>query len=109
MSDELIPLRLAPPPGVITTDSPQASEGRWVDMDKARFHQGHPEKIGGWEVQTDTAMAGSPRTLMAWRDNSAIPYIMAGTHRKLYVVPPTGGFTTNDVTPTRASGTLGAN
>lgn len=55
-------------------------------MDKMRFVAGKPERIGGWEQQVDTAMARSPRTLHAWRDNQSIEYIAAGTYKKLYVL-----------------------
>lgn len=108
MSDELIPLRIKVPPGIQTSNSPQASEGRWIDADKVRFHHGLPEKIGGWEAQNDTATVGPPRTMMCWRDNSKIPYIAAGTYAKLYIFDPDSGFDTNDITPLRESGTLGA-
>lgn len=108
MSDELIPIRIEVQPGIVTSDSALASQGRWVDMDKVRFHIGRPEKIGGWESQNAVAMSGSPRTLLAWNANDGTAYIAGGTYRKLYILPTTD-FSTNDITPLRDSGTLGAN
>lgn len=106
MSDDQLPVPIAPPPGVIKSESPRTAEGRWIDMDKVRFRDGKPEKVGGWTAATDTAMAGSVRTLHAWRDNDAIEYIAAGTYKKLYVVDR--DFDPNDITPLRTSGTLGS-
>src|SRR5688572_16518946 len=105
MSDEAIPVQINPPAGVIKTETPRAAEGRWIDTDRVRFVNGKVQKLGGWLVQTPVAMAGSPRTLHAWRDNDFIEYLAAGTHKKLYVLDR--DFTLNNVTPIRQSGTLG--
>jgi hypothetical protein len=104
VSDELIPVSITPPPGVVLNDSLRAAEGRWIDTEKARFVNGKPEKIGGWTKQTATAMLGSPRTLHAWRDNASLEYIAAGTYKKLYVLTRT--FSLNNITPLQASGNL---
>lgn len=107
MSEEILPVSITPPAGVVKTESPRAIEGRWSDTEKTRFVDGKPEKIGGWTRKTSVAMSGSPRTLHAWRDNSAIEYIAGGTYKKLYVLDRS--FTLNDITPLRETGTLGNN
>ncbi len=107
MSDELVPLRLEIPAGIVTSDSIHASEGHWVAMDKVRFHQGKPEKIGGWVAQNSVALSGSPRSMLAWRANDFTAYLAAGTHRNLYLLPQET-FSVYDITPLRESGTLGS-
>ena len=107
MSDEVLPVEITPPPGVVKTESLRSIAGRWSDTEKVRFVNGKPQKIGGFVKQTATPLSGSPRTLHAWRDNASQEYIGAGTYKKLYIVPRT--FSVSNVTPLRASGTLGNN
>lgn len=101
---DIIPLPITPPPGVIKTETPHTSEGRWTDTEKIRFRGGKPEKIGGWTKKTPTPMAGTPRTLLAWRDNNATEYMGAGTYKKLYVIDR--GFALHNITPTSSTGSL---
>jgi hypothetical protein len=72
-----------------------------------RSKAGRAQKIGGWVQQDFAATSGTPRASHAWRDNAANQYFAAGTFRKLYVYDPT--WAQNDVTPFRATGTLGNN
>jgi hypothetical protein len=53
------------------------------------------------------ATDGTPRTLHAWRDRAFNAYMGVGTYKKLYVYDQ--GLAQNDITPYRATGTLGAN
>lgn len=99
------PLPIAPPPGVVATESQLASVGRWiVPMDKIRFKNRKPQKIGGWVKSVTTPTSGTPRAIHAWRDNNFNNYMAAGTYRKLYVYD--SGWTQNDITPYSSTGTL---
>src|SRR5271165_2122368 len=102
-----IPFPITPPPGVVLTEAGKVVAGRYSAADRMRSKHGRPQKIGGWVQQDSQATSGTPRASHAWRDNSANQYLAAGTYRKLYVYDPT--WTQTDVTPYRATGTLGVN
>lgn len=105
---EATPLPITPPPGVVVTESLLASVGRWIaPMDKIRFKNGKPQKIGGWVRAVTTPTSGTPRAIHAWRDNNFFNYLAAGTYRKLYVYD--SGWVQNDITPFQSTGTLGNN
>jgi hypothetical protein len=104
---EIEELPIAPPPGVVKTDSLRVIEGRWSDTINMRFVKRLPQKVGGWIKAFVTATMGTPRTLHAWRDRSFNAFIAAGTYIKLYVYDQNGN--QNDITPFRSTGTLGAN
>jgi hypothetical protein len=104
----LTPLPIAPPPGVVMTESDRVIEGRWKSgTNGIRFVAGRPQKLGGNIVAVNTPTSGVPRTLHAWRDNSQNNYLAAGTYRKLYVYDTS--WLQNDITPIRASGTFANN
>lgn len=104
----LIPLPINPPPGVVATESQRVAEGRWIlPMDKVRFVRGRPQKIGGNARVTSTAMSGTPRATLCWQDFLQNGYVACGTYRKLYAFD--SSFSLNDITPFRATGTLGTN
>ena len=63
--------KLAFRPGIKKSTTDYAAEGAWIDMDKARFVDGFPQKIGGWEKLLDTQMTGTCRGLMPWRDDES--------------------------------------
>jgi hypothetical protein len=98
------PIQLTPPAGVIKSESPRASQGRWIDAQAMRFRNGKPEKIGGWTLASTAPMSGTPRALHAWRDNSSVEYMGGGTYRRLYVLDRT--FAPNNITPIEFTGTL---
>jgi len=98
---------ISAPPGVIKTDSQRVIEGRWSDTINMRFVKKLPQKIGGWIKAFVTATLGTPRTLHAWRDRAFNAYVAVGTYIKLYVYDPL--LAQNDITPYRATGTLGNN
>jgi hypothetical protein len=100
-------ITISPPPGVVKVDSLREIEGRWSDTINARFLKRLPQKIGGWVKGYTTPTNGVPRSLHAWRDHSFNPFMAVGTYIKLYVYDQGGA--QNDITPIRASGTLGAN
>jgi hypothetical protein len=103
----LTPLPIAPPPGVVLTESGRASEGRWIASNNVRFVKGRPQKLGGNVRSVVTPTSGTPRTSHAWRDNVQNNYLAAGTYRKLYAYD--SSWIQNDITPYRALGSLGAN
>ena len=102
-----IPLPIAPPPGVVITETGKVAAGRWTACDAIHFVRGQPQKIGGWVRQTTTPTSGQPRAAHAWRDNSANQFIAVGTYRKLYAYDTS--LAQNDITPFRLTGTLGNN
>lgn len=92
----------------MVTETQRVVEGRWVlPFDKIRFVHGRPQKDGGNFRVTSTAMSGTPRALLAWRDFLQNPYVASGTYRKLYAFD--SSYTLTDVTPYRSSGTFGSN
>ena len=102
----LTPIPIAPPPGIVVTESDRVVEGRWIlPFDKVRFVKGRPQKIGGNIRITNSPMSGTPRAIHAWRDFLQNQYVAAGTYRKLYAFD--SSYTLNDITPIAASGTLG--
>jgi hypothetical protein len=101
-----IPIPIAPPPGIVKTETGKVAAGRWTDGDAIHFVRGMPQKVGGWVRQTTTPTSGQPRASHAWRDNSANQFIAVGTYRKLYVYDTS--LAQNDVTPfRRTSGGIG--
>ena len=102
-----IPVPIAPPPGVVKTETGKVAAGRWIDGDKIHFVRGLPQKLGGWTKQTTAATLGQPRASHAWRDNASNQFLAVGTYRKLYAYD--SSFGQNDITPFRATGTLGNN
>ena len=101
-----IPLPIAPPPGVVITETGKVAAGRWTACDAIHFVRGQPQKIGGWVRQTTTPTSGQPRAAHAWRDNSANQFIAVGTYRKLYAYDTS--LAQNDITPfRRTSGGIG--
>jgi hypothetical protein len=95
-------------PGLHTIKTDREEKGRWKDGDKVRFRHGLPQKLGGWRkiggVGADQFL-GVCRSLMDWLSLSVEKYISLGTHLKLYAWK---GGTYYNITPLRASGTLGA-
>lgn len=107
MAEKLIPLPIAPPPGVVLTETDRVAEGRWIASRNIRFVKGRPQKTGGNVRAVVTPTSGVPRSVHAWRDSQQNNYLAAGTYRKLYVYDQS--FLQNDITPFRATGTLGNN
>jgi hypothetical protein len=99
-------LKINPPAGATTQETDYTSGPRWVDMDKARFRYGKPEKIGGWETFISDQIEGVPRSAHSWTELDGIRDIAIGTECKLYVATNS---TISDITPLRVSGhTLGS-
>ena len=93
-------------PGVNRENTRYTTEGGWFECDKIRFRQGNPESIGGWIPFTLNTFQGVCRSLWNWTTLASVNLIGLGTNLKFYIAQ--GGFF-NDVTPIRATTTLGAN
>lgn len=91
-------------PGVNRENTRYTTEGGWYECDKVRFRQGTPEKIGGWERISDNQYLGVARSLWPWSTLAYALYLGVGTHLKYYIMYG-GGY--NDITPLRATATLG--
>lgn len=85
-------------PGLYSNATDRSAKNRWKDGNNVRWHNGLPEKIGGWQKLNDTAFTGMCRGVFAWESLTLRPYFAAGTHLKLYVVT---GAVFNDITPLR--------
>lgn len=92
--------------GVNRENTVYASENGWYAGDKIRFRQGTPEKIGGWFRVADSAFTGVCRALFSWITLGGTSYVGVGTSTSYYVYA-NAVFT--DITPTKATVTLGAN
>ena len=113
-------------PGVNREGTTLANEGGWFESDKVRFRSGYPEKIGGWEKDTgsavlvDTATSsvlltpptgsfwGVCRSLWNWLTLSSYNLVGLGTNLKFYIQNSVNG-SFYDVTPIRKSSAIASN
>lgn len=105
-------------PGVSRESTTLANEGTWFEMDKVRFRSGMPEKLGGWERDTGTQLAGlAPptgsfwgvcRSLWNWITLNGYNLLGLGTHLKYYIQNGVDGIF-NDITPLRKTSTVASN
>ena len=93
-------------PGVNRENTRYTTEGGWYECNNVRFRQGNPEIIGGWTPFSLNTFVGVCRSLWNWATLGSVNLIGVGTNLKFYIEE--GGFF-NDVTPIRATTTLGAN
>lgn len=93
-------------PGLYTIQTDRGADGRWKNGDKVRFHNGLPEKIGGWQKSGANTFTGKCRGISDWQALALTKYIALGTHLKLELW---SGGTVYDITPIESTGTLGAN
>lgn len=101
MAYDLFPLQVLP--GIATEGSPRELKNRWKSGNNVRFHNGVPEKIGGYVKAHDNQFTGKCRGLLEWRALDSSRYIAVGTHQRLNLF--TGGQFYN-ITPILDSGTL---
>ena len=93
-------------PGVNRETTSYGDENGWFDSDLIRFRKGRPEKMGGWERLSSNTIQGTGRSLHVWSALDGSKFMGLGTETKFYIEEG-GGY--NDVTPIRATTTLGAN
>ena len=88
--------------GAVSTGT--QSVGGWYESDKVRFRQSTPEKIGGWAPVSTNTFLGVCRSLWNWVTLGRLNLVSVGTNLKFYIEK---GGNYNDVTPIRATTTLG--
>jgi len=93
-------------PGVNRETTSYGTEGQWFNSGLIRFRKGRPEKMGGWTRLSSNTIEGVGRSLHTWAALDSSKYMGLGTETKFYIEEG-GGY--NDVTPIRATTTLGAN
>ena len=89
----------APPPGVVRSATPEATPGRWWDMNNMRWRGGVLQPIGGNVLLPGTGVSDTPRDVLTWHDKSYTRWAAFGTDSKLYAY----NFslqTLHDITPT---------
>jgi hypothetical protein len=91
-------------PGVNRENTRYTTEGGWYECDKIRFRQGNPESVGGWSPLSLNTFKGICRSLWNWTTLGAQNLIGIGTNLKFYIQQ---GGNYNDITPLRATTTLG--
>jgi hypothetical protein len=92
-------------PGITRETTNYAAEGSYYSCDKIRFRYGFPEKIGGWtNYSPGNSFAGVSRSLFNWATYTNANLLALGTNQKYYVEY---GGVYNDITPLRATATLG--
>jgi hypothetical protein len=91
--------------GVNKESTRYANENGWYDSQKVRFRAGTPEKIGGWQRISNNTFLGLCRSLWNWVTLAFANLIGIGTNLKFYI---SNGGAYYDVTPIRATTTLGA-
>lgn len=90
-------------PGYFTNSTDRGAKNRYKNGNRVRFHNGLPEKIGGWERQALTGAnnglyVGSARALHDWSSLDTQQWIGLGTQCKLYLVNTNA---LSDITPLR--------
>jgi hypothetical protein len=94
-----IPIKL--PPGVYRNGTEYQAAGRWHDASLVRWYENTLRPVLGWRTRSASAVTGSCRGIITWRDNSASRFIALGTHSKLFAMNEAG--TLKDITPTSFS------
>jgi hypothetical protein len=92
----LVPIKI--PAGVYRNGTEYQSAGRWYDSNLVRWFENTLRPWGGWRKRSESQMTGVSRGMLAWRDNSNLRWIAAGTPSKLYAMNEAG--TLKDITPT---------
>jgi len=93
-------------PGVNRENTRYTTEGGWYECDKIRFRQGNPEVIGGWQRISNNTYIGVCRSMWNWTTLSNLNLLALGTNTKFYIE---NGGAYYDITPIRATVTLGTN
>lgn len=91
-------------PGINRESTSYANEGGWFDCDKVRFHQGYPEKFGGWQKYSSSTYLGTARALHNWVALDGSDFMGIGTELKYYIEE---GGAYNDITPIRSTTAAG--
>lgn len=86
--DSRDPMTVRFAPGYFTETSARGAPQRWTDGDNVRFHNGEPEKVGGWisETITGDVHTGVARRMHEWVSLDGEKWIAYGTNTKLYLL-----------------------
>lgn len=98
------PIKLVFKPGINREVTEYTAMGGYVDGNLVRFVKGFPQSIGGWRRLTTEPSIGTPRGLFPLVTLDGQRLYGMGTTDKYYII---NGTELNDVTPLRASVTLG--
>ena len=93
-------------PGVNTQYSAILAEAQVVISQLIRWRDGLLQKVGGWMAAAVTTFLGVCRGMHSWEQLNGLLDMGIGTHLKLFLFQGGAYF---DLTPVRASGTLGNN
>jgi len=91
-------------PGINKEITPFSEENGWVDCDKVRFRFGYPEKLNGWEKNSNNAFLGLCRGMHEFVALSGEKFLGLGTELKFYIKQ---GTDFKDVTPIRQTTSAG--
>ena len=91
-----IPIKI--PPGVYRNGTEYQAAGRWHDASLVRWYENTLRPVLGWRTRSASAVTGSCRGMITWRNNSNSRFIGLGTHSKLFAMNEAG--TLKDITPT---------
>ena len=91
-------IELPIPPGVSRNGSKRDARGRYFDANLIRWKNGKLKPIGGWQKTTSSALTGTARNMLPFKDNNGNRYIAVGTSSNLYIY---SGSTSapSDITP----------
>ena len=92
--------------GVNKENTRYTNENGWYVSDKIRFRQGTPEKLGGWQRISANTFLGICRSLWNWVTLGFLNLVGVGTNLKYYIEWDGSYY---DITPIRATTTLGTN
>jgi hypothetical protein len=97
-------------PGVFSEQTARGARGRWKDVNRVRFKDGLPQKLGGWSARTISnatlptpSFKGVDRKELEWTSLDGRAWLAQGTSKKLYLV---SGDVRYDITPTRTINSL---
>jgi hypothetical protein len=90
----LVEIKIAP--GMFSVQTDREGRNRWKSGDKVRFHNGMPQKLGGWLKYSANTFTGICRMLFDWASLALVRYKALGCVSKFYV--ETAG-TFSDITP----------
>ncbi|MAD65979.1 MAG: hypothetical protein CMK24_00675 [Porticoccaceae bacterium] len=82
--------------GINKEITPYSEENGWVDCDKIRFRFGYPEKLNGWEKNSNEAFLGQCRGMHEFVALSGEKFLGLGTELKFYIKE---GVDFKDITP----------
>jgi hypothetical protein len=82
--------------GINKEITPYSEGNGWVDCDKIRFRFGYPEKLNGWEKNSNEAFLGQCRGMHEFVALSGEKFLGLGTELKFYIKE---GVDFKDITP----------